>query len=84
VDSRTGESYWINPAWKRERALAQGLARHLAGGGSVMEFETEWKLGDNCFMEPDKSNPVYIGNHIAARAARLFNVVLQLTQKGEK
>lgn len=54
------------------------LCRHLAKGLPVKEAgRTEWRIGSNCFIEPFKSDPVHLAEHIVNRAVG-FGFTLQL------
>lgn len=70
------------------RRIAGALARHLAAGGIVREVRfdprnhCDWVLGTNCFAEPWRSDPAYLGEHIASRFLG-FGFPLQLLPEHE-
>lgn len=66
---RDSGQFTVNYRQRIERALA----RHFSKGGKVVEcfFDPRcnitWAVGVNCFIEPAKSSPAYLAEHVANR-----------------
>lgn len=66
---------WTEQYNARKEAMRQLMRAALVEGGMIHESwqahsglqHITWRLGDNCFMEPWKSDPDYIADHLSSR-----------------